>query len=117
MTTRATGIGSLPFRTLDEARALLARFELPFLPELPNVTQDDLMLRRPFAGLLEEASETPRLRGDADLDTPPVFGPGLDLLATTRASEVKLQIAGPNTLGSWVEDARGKPLAQTAEGR
>jgi hypothetical protein len=114
---RATGIGSLPFRGLEEARALLAKFELPFLPELPNVTPDDLMLRRPFAGLLDEASETPRLRGDADLETPPVFGPGLELLVARQAQEVKLQVAGPNTLGSWVEDARGKPLAQTAEGR
>ncbi len=113
---RATGIGSLPFTSLDRARALLARFELPFLPELPNVVKDDLLLRRPFAGLLEDDDE-PRLRAKADLDSPPLVGPGLALLAATSAPEVKVQLAGPVVLGAWVKDAKGKPLGDSPDGR
>ncbi|MEZ0228087.1 MAG: hypothetical protein ACAI25_05635 [Planctomycetota bacterium] len=113
---RATGIGSLPFVSLDEVRALLARFALPFLPELPNVEKDDLLLRRPFAGLLEDDDE-PRLRARADLAAPIRLGPGLALLAATSAPEVKVQLAGPVVLGAWVKNAKGKPLGADAEGR
>ena len=112
----ATGIGSLPFRSLERARALIARFELPWLPELPNVEPDDLLLRRPFAGLLD-GSEEPRLRAGVDLESPPVFGPGLALLEAVSAPVVKVQIAGPCVLGAWVKDAKGRPLGETAEGR
>ncbi len=112
----ATGIGSLPFRTADKARALLARFELPFLPELPNLERDDLMLRRPFAGLLEGDDE-PRIRAGVDLEAPVVLGPGVALLEATSASTVKVQLAGPRVLREWVRDARGRPLGETAEGK
>jgi hypothetical protein len=92
---RATGIGSLPFRSLERARALIERFELPFLPELPNIDSKDLMLERPFAG---------------------APGPGLALLEGTKATEVKVQLAGPTVLGTWAKESPASALKRVEEG-
>ena len=91
---RATGIGSLPFRSLERARALVERFELPFLPELPNLDPKDLLLERPFTG------------------TP---GPGLALLEATKALEVKVQLAGPTVLATWTKEDPKRILERVEE--
>jgi hypothetical protein len=75
---RTTGIGSLPFTSVDEALALSLAHDLPFMPELPALDSNEFLLgARPDAAVVSRFVQR-----------------------VERGREVKVQLVGPTTLGS-----------------
>jgi hypothetical protein len=111
----STGVGSLPFTELEAARRVAFACDRPFLPELPGLDPDDGLIRRPFAGLLAPGDlleANLRAPLETALVAPVVLGPGAAIPGL-----LKVQLAGPCVLGSYVRDARGRPLGASPEGR
>jgi len=139
---RATGIGSLPHE--DVADALEAVFrdcpDLPYWPQLPNVSRAEGMNEQAAVGLpglrmedgrlrlvqdepffegaerLLEASET----GDATLAALPPeaaagFEPFLEEVRRRGCPEAKGQIAGPVTVGMNIKGEDGNPILYNAD--
>ena len=77
--------------------------------------QDDGLIRRPFAGLLAPGDlleANLRVSLDEARAAPVVLGPGAAI-----PGALKVQLAGPCVLGSYVRDARGRSLSASPEGR
>jgi hypothetical protein len=75
---RTTGIGSLPFTSVDEALTFSLAHDLPFMPELPALDSSELLL-----GARADAAVVSRFVQRVEL-----------------GREVKVQLVGPTTLGS-----------------
>ena len=134
---RATGIGSLPHT--DAAEAIEAVFtsapDLPYWPQLPNVSPKEGMNEQALAGLPGLQVEDGKLRhvqdeafflgterifaayesGDASAaamspETACAFEPFAGALAARDGKEAKGQIAGPITVGMAVLGEGGNPI-------
>ncbi len=79
-----TGVGSLPFVDVEEALALAASFDVPFLPELPAFDPSEFMIPAALRGF--DAGEPDLALVDRFLQVLP------------RPRLVKVQMAGPTTV-------------------
>jgi len=134
---RATGIGSLPHTDADEAiEAVFASApDLPYWPQLPNVSPKEGMNEQALAGLPGLQVKDGKLRhvqdeafflgaeeifaayesGEASAaamspETACAFEPFAGALAARDIKEAKGQIAGPVTVGMAVLGENGNPI-------
>ena len=104
-----TGIGSLPYATVEEALThVFSHYEIPFLPQLPNVSKREQMIAQPledFPGFREKKGafsvELDRFEFEdfkrktfsfAAFSALPRF------LKQNRSEIIKLQMTGPSTI-------------------
>lgn len=77
-----TGIGSLPFTDIAQALDYSFQHDLPFLPQLPQLNEEEMMVIQAL---------------DDSFATYACFEPFLEMAITKNTKKVKLQLAGPIT--------------------
>jgi len=134
---RATGIGSLPYEDADDAVAAVFRDcpDLPYWPQLPNVSRAEGMNEQAAVGLPGLRMEDGRLRlvqdeaffegverllaaseaGDADFAAIPDeaaagLAPFLEEVRRRGCPEAKGQVAGPVTVGMNIRGEDSNPI-------
>jgi methionine synthase II (cobalamin-independent) len=139
---RATGIGSLPHDDVDAAVAAVFRDcpDLPYWPQLPEVSRAEGMNEQAAVGLPGLHIENGRLRlvqdeaffedverllaasetGDASVAALPpeaaaAFEPFLEEVRRRACPEAKGQIAGPVTVGMNIKGEDGNPILYNAD--
>lgn len=81
-----TGIGSLPFDSIDQAIDYAFDFDLPYLPQLPKLTPDEAMLTQSLSGI---DSGMERLGSEFCC-----WDAALKRLHNTEAKQFKMQFCG-----------------------
>lgn len=84
-----TGIGSLPFTDIDQALEYSFQHDLPFLPQLPQLNEDEMMVTQSL---------------DDSFETYSCFVPFLMQCIEKKIPTVKMQLAGPVTCSVVVEE-------------
>lgn len=84
-----TGIGSLPFTDIEQALEYSFQHDLPFLPQLPQLNEDEMMVTQAL---------------DDSFDTYACFEPFLYRAIDKKIKKVKLQLAGPITCSVVAEE-------------
>lgn len=137
----ATGLGSLPYKTADEALEKIAKYypQIPYWPQLPQRSKKELMLEaflfpwvkeglvyfRYGRGIFSEESNKIELYQKEIAEhelLPPDLVPGfyqfIEYLSQGRFSEailIKGQVTGPNTLCKYNFLSSGLPLNHNQE--
>ncbi len=83
MIINTTGIGSLPYKDIKEAVDFSFKFDIPFLPQLPNLGSQELMINQ-----------------TKDIGNIACWELFLKELDKRKTKKCKLQVAGPITLKS-----------------
>lgn len=84
-----TGIGSLPFTEIEQALEYSFQHDLPFLPQLPQLNEDEMMVTQSL---------------DDSFETYACYEPFLNHIIHRQIKKVKMQIAGPVTCSVIAEE-------------